>query len=368
MIVKSLNLLNFRNYANQLIEFSDNYNIIYGENGQGKTNIVESLFFCSSARSHRTSKDIEMIKDGSEFSRIQLLIDKENNNQNIDIILTTNQRKKIKINDIPQKKVGSLMGCLNTILFSPEDLMIIKDGPSGRRKFIDISISQLKPSYFSDLINYARVVQQKNMLLKNIENFKNKSDMIQVWNENMSLYGSKIIKNRSDYVKNLLSYAQENHFKLTGKLEKLNIIYNPSIVCDANSNISEIKEIFLRVLNDIRDNEIRRGVCLVGPQRDDYSFYLNDYNIRIYGSQGQQRTAILSAKLAEIDIVKNDIGENPVLLLDDVMSELDSGRRNYLLQSLTNVQTIITCTDKTIYEGNLTGDSKFFHIKNGKVV
>ena len=397
MVIKKLELNSFRNYECLEIEFSQSYNVIYGQNGQGKTNIVEALFFCSAARSHRTNKDVELIKEGMPLAKMQLHMEREGLEKEIQIVLSRNERKKIKINEIPQKKIGNLIGCLNVVLFSPEDLMIIKEGPSLRRKFIDISISQLRPRYFKLLVDYLHVLHQKSALLKENNDPKKTMELLDVWNTSLAAYGAKIMKERETYIQKLSLYAKENHLELTGGKEQLEVRYISSINKYAKSTMTksytrttsheednidkhenmneeknmeehELTEMFYEKLKDNMQSEMRRGACLVGVQRDDYVLCLDGRDSKVYGSQGQQRTAILSAKLAEINVVNEEIGDNPILLLDDVMSELDSDRRSFLLKRLRDIQTVITCTDKQIYEGKLSGDETYIAIRGGKKV
>ncbi len=386
MIVKDLTLLNFRNYKELEIEFSDGVNVIYGQNGQGKTNIVEAVFFCSSARSHRTNSDSDMIMYGENECKMKLDFRKEDREEEIEIILRRNSRKNIKINGVHQTRVSNLVGQLNTILFAPEDLMIIKEGPAQRRKYIDISISQLKPVYFSRIAEYAKVVQQKNALLKNVKQVADMGsflDMMEVFNQRIAFLGAYIIKDRIEYIGSLSKYADEVHKKLTNSSEKLEIKYIVSLSVEGinfdivagkegeeihDANVGEIEAALKRKLDASVRVEAKRGVSIIGPHRDDFVVLLGGKEIKTYGSQGQQRTAMIAAKLAEIDIVTEITEEKPVLILDDVMSELDENRRGFLLNALYNVQTIITCTDKSIYERHLGENVKCFNIDDAKII
>lgn len=367
MHIIGLKLINFRNYGSLNINFSGGFNIIYGDNAQGKTNIVEAIFMCSSGRSHRTSKDMDMIRIGEKSYYIKLASQKDIGDTIIEIVYEKEGKKRVRINEIPARKIGDLMGNLNTVIFSPEDLMIIKEGPSERRRFIDITLSQLKPSYFFDLQQYMKVLEQRNTLLKEIQLNKALIDTLDIWNKNLADIGSRIIRARNEFIKKLSSVAEKNHKKLTNERENLSIRYNPSIHSNDMDDINETSRSFLKTLENTKKLELIKNVTMCGPQRDDYEIILDGISLKLYGSQGQQRTAILSMKLAEIDIMKEDTGEYPVLLLDDVMSELDQNRQKYLFENLKDIQTFITCTDKSFFQERITGNASFFKIDDGKV-
>jgi DNA replication and repair protein RecF len=367
LFVENIRLINFRNYKKIDIAFKKGINVIYGDNAQGKTNILESIFLCAAGRSHRTSKDAELIELGENAFYIKLDFVKENNKASIEIGCERDSKKKIKVNEIPVKKIGDLIGNLNAVIFSPEDLLIIKEGPSERRRFIDITISQLKPSYFYDLQQYLKVLQQRNHLLKEIEKKKSLIDTLEIWNNNLVSIGARIIKVRNEFIFRLAEIAEKKHRELSGQKEKLIIKYSPTFDVNDFSNVKEIEEMFYKVLKQSERKEIIRGTTLFGPQRDDYDLFLNDINIKLYGSQGQQRTAILSVKLSEIDIMKQETGEMPILLLDDVMSELDSKRQEVLLTGLKEIQTFISCTDKNIFNFNNNINADFYFVKNGNI-
>ncbi len=368
MFIKKLRLENFRNYKTLDLSFSKDFNIIYGDNGQGKTNIIESIFMCASGRSHRTSKDFELILIPEKFSSIGIELFKGNDNRLIEIFLKKDEKKKILINEIPVKRVGDLMGNLNAVIFSPEDLMIIKEGPSLRRRFIDITISQLRPSYFFDLQQYLKILSQRNALLKQAQQNQSALKTIDVWNYNLAATGARIIKNRLLFTEKLSRISEHKHSMITEGKEKLKITYSPSIKIDAYSDVKQIENVFLKTLEESQEREIFKASTLHGPQRDDMELFLNGMNLRFYGSQGQQRTSVLSMKMSEIEIMKEETGEYPVLLLDDVMSELDLGRQQFLYKSLEDVQTFITCTDKSFFIENDVKDASFFWISKGMVL
>jgi len=368
LYVKHLKLSNFRNYDNVELEFSDNFNIIYGENAQGKTNILESIFICASGRSHRTNRDLDLVKIGKQGYTVNLLVNKKDEETSIQISFRKDEKKSLKINDIPAKKIGNLMGHLNVVMFSPEDLLIIKEGPTERRRFLDIAISQLKPSYFYDLQQYAKIVSQRNTLLKEIQNRKSLLDTLEIWNNNIVKTGSRIIRTRKEFVKKLSKIAGEVHRKITNGAENLSLKYACSFNIENCESIGEIEKAFEKALEEAYTKELTRCTTLVGPQRDDCEILLNGMSIKLYGSQGQQRSAVLSMKLSEIEIMKEDTGEYPVLLLDDVMSEMDVNRQEYLFESIKGNQTFITCTEKDFFEERVPLEkSKFFRVYNGKI-
>lgn len=367
MHINGLKLRDFRNYDRLSLNFEKEYNIIYGNNAQGKTNIIEAIFLCASGRSHRTSKDTELLKTDGTGYYVGLSLEKEEGSFSIEIKYNRDERKRISVNEIPLKKTGDLMGTLNAVIFSPEDLFIIKEGPSERRRFLDITISQLKPAYFFDLQQYAKILFQRNSLLKELPGRRDLQETLDVWNHHLIKTGAKIIKARREFIGKLNKKAAVRHLKLTNGAEQLVIEYVPSFGLEADDDISVIEKKFENELKSVSAREIMKGTTLRGPQRDDYDIILNEMSTKIYGSQGQQRTSVLSMKLAEIDIMREETGEYPVLLLDDVLSELDGSRQEYLFESIENIQTFITCTDKGFFGRNGV-NALFINISGGKVV
>ena len=367
MYIKSLILRNFRNYDRLNISFAEAFNIIYGNNAQGKTNIIEAIFLCASGRSHRTSKDQELLKYGTEGFDVKLLLEKEGIEEEIEIFYNADDKKKIKINEIPVKKMGDLMGHLNAVIFSPEDLLLIKQGPAERRRFADITLSQLRPSYFYDLQKYAKILYQRNTLLKNILMKRELEDTLDVWDMHLVKTGTRIIKGRRNFIIKLDALAKKWHHKLTNNEENLNLKYSPSFEFRDNADDLEMEELFRRMLERNRGKEIQKGSTSIGPHRDDIDILLNGESTKIYGSQGQQRTSVLSMKLAEIDLMKEESGDYPVLLLDDVLSELDEMRREHLIESIKGVQTFITCTEKSFFQKS-KDNAVFIHVKSGNIV
>ena len=357
MIIKSIELKNFRNYEQLQIDFDQATNILFGDNAQGKTNILESAYVSATTKSHKGSRDKEMIRFGEEESHIRTVVCKRDQDFQIDIHLKKNRAKGIAINQVPIKKASDLFGILNIVFFSPEDLNIIKDGPTERRRFLDLELCQLDKIYLSDLTAYNKVLKQRNTLLKDMIFRPDLKDTLPIWDEQLVEYGKRIIRRRQAFIGELFEIVQEIHGKLSGNKELLTIKYEPNV----ESMFFE-DELF-------RASERDRKLCQtsVGPHRDDISFLIGDIDIRKFGSQGQQRTAALSLKLSEIEMVKTSIGDTPVLLLDDVLSELDSNRQNYLLNSIHDIQTIITCTGLDEFVKNKFHIHRIFQVTDGHV-
>ena len=357
MIVKKLELENFRNYKSLELELDPKKNILYGNNAQGKTNILEAIYICSTTKSHRSNKDVELIKFDEKEAHIKIFLDKKGKEYRIDVHLRKNKTKGIAVNGIPIKRASELFGIFNVIFFAPEDLNIIKNGPSERRRFMDLELCQLDKIYVSNLINYNKVLNQRNRLLKDISFNPKLEETLDVWDEQLVLYGKEIIKKREDFIKQISKIIKPIHEDLTNKEENIKIDYHKN---------TEIKN-FEKNLKKNRSNDLKYKSTSVGPHRDDILFFNKDINIRTYGSQGQKRTIALSLKLAEIELVKKVINDTPVLLLDDVLSELDSDRQNHLLERLNDIQTIVTCTGLDEFVENSFNIDKIFKVENAKV-
>lgn len=359
MVVKSVDLCNYRNIEILNMSFDDHVNIIYGDNAQGKTNILESLYVCATSRSHRGSKDKEIIRFDNDEAHIKVTVLKNNNNYRIDIHLKKNKSKGIAVNGIPIHKAVELFGIINIVFFSPEDLEIIKDGPSERRRFMDMELSQLDKIYLNNLINYNKVVVQRNRLLKDISFNPSKENMdnLDIWDIQLCNFGVGIIEQRTKFIEQLNIIIKDIHRKLTGNTEELHIIYEPCVT---------VNEMQIKV-EESRERDIKFKCTNIGPHKDDLTFLVNGKDVRKYGSQGQQRTVALSLKLAEIELVKQIIHDTPILLLDDVLSELDSNRQNFLLDSIGDIQTIVTCTGLEEFISNRVSVNKVFKVVNGKV-
>lgn len=357
MKINSLKLKNFRNYDFLDLEFDQATNIFYGDNAQGKTNILESLYLVGTTKSHRGTKDRDMIEFGQDEAHIETVVEKKGINYQIDMHLKKNSPKGIAINKMPIRKASELFGIVNIVFFSPEDLNIIKNGPAERRRFIDLELSQLDKVYLSNLANYNRIVNQRNHLLKEIGFQSGVMETLEIWEMQLVDYGNKIIERRQKFVEEMNEIISNIHKKLTGDREHLQLIYEPS-----NGNISLEK-----ALEKNRERDMRIKSTSVGPHRDDICFMVGDLDIRKFGSQGQQRTAALSLKLSEIELVKRAINDTPILLLDDVLSELDKHRQNYLLDSINDIQTLITCTGVDDFVNHRFSINKVFHVQNGQV-
>ena len=334
MYIKSIDLENYRNYDHIHIDLEKGVNIFYGENAVGKTNILESIYICGTTKSHRGSKDKDIIKFNNNESHIRLLFDKNEIDYQIDMHLRNNSSKGIAVNGVKLKKAAELLGIMNVILFSPEDLSIIKNGPSDRRKFVDTELCQLDKVYLYNLTNYNKIINQRNNLLKDIGFHPELKDTLDIWDSQLISLGNKIIDRRNIFIDELNNIINKIHRNLTGNKEDLLIKYVPNV------NI----ENFESKLQLNREKDIKYKLTSVGPHRYDFDFYINDNDAKKFGSQGQQRTVALSLKLSEIQLIKNITGNTPILLLDDVLSELDSNRQNYLINSIGDIQTIITCT------------------------
>lgn len=358
MKITSLELKNYRNYNSQKINFNNGINVLVGKNAQGKTNLLESIFLCSIGKSPRTNKDKDLILWGNSLSKISLTVNKKNGNKKIDIYLSTSQNKAISINGVPIKRMGELMGEFNSIYFSPDELKLVKDSPDERRRFMDIDLSQFNKNYFYTLNKYNKILSQRNKLLKTAFHKNDVLDTIGIWNEQLSTCASYIILQRVELINKLKVYAHDTLKFLTNDKEELVLEYSGFV---ANTT-EELKEILIKEYEKSLEKDVHLGYTTVGPHRDDFKIIVNNIDIRHFGSQGQQRTCALALKLAELEVFKENLGEYPVLLLDDVLSELDIERQTKLLEKVKDVQTIITGTD---FKFNIP--HKLFVVDNGSV-
>lgn len=357
MIAEKIKLENFRNYEREQILFSPDVNIIYGDNGMGKTNLIEALYFFSYARSFR-AKTKEFLRHGTERAMIELDFISKGREQNADIIFTKDNKKKIRVNEINISKNSELLGNFICVLFTPDELSLVKDGPDKRRRFLDTSIVSLRPSYFSALAAYTSCLKQKNALLKS-----GRISLLDIWDEKLSEYGAVIAQMRQSYIRNLAEKANEAQKDISGGKEDLEVVYSHSYKIGETKR--ETKDYILEKLLEARKREIEYGMCLAGPHRDDLLFKINSYSSKSYASQGQQRSIVLSMKIAQMEIIKEQEDEYPQLLLDDVMSELDLSRRDYLTEKIKGKQVIISCTD--LSNISLRKDANLIWIKDGKV-
>jgi DNA replication and repair protein RecF len=357
MYISSLKLDHFRNYDSLDLEFSPGTNLFYGDNAQGKTNILEAVYFCGTARSHRTSRDSEMIRFDANEAHLRMVMKKRSADYRIDMHLKAGKAKGIAINGSAIRKAQELVGLGHFIFFSPEDLGMIKNGPQQRRHFLDMELCQLDRIYVSSLAGYTKVLQQRNRLLKDLSFRPQDIETLDVWDEQLVRYGSVLIGAREAFVKRLGEIIRPIHLKLSGGREELDVGYEKNV--DRGS--------FADAVRKGRDKDLLLKSTGTGPHRDDMSFQVNGIDIRKYGSQGQQRSAALSLKLAEIELVQESTGDVPVLLLDDVLSELDTGRQHYLLDSIGHIQTFITCTGLEEYENSPVRIDRILHVSQGHV-
>lgn len=374
MFISHILLENYRNYASLDIDLSNDVNIFYGNNGQGKTNLLEAVFFTVIGKSFRGTKDSDIIMAGKNEFLIDISVN-DDITENIFIKYNKNKEKYIKVNSLYLRKIGQLMGSILAVVFSPEDMNLISEGPSVRRKFLDIAISQVKPTYYFDLLKYNKVLIQKNNLLKSVKYGKTKmyDGIFSVWNEQLASVGAKIISERCRIIEELSKVAIEKNMKIAKnsaeKEELLKISYNSDISREIilENDIEVIKREFFNLLEGKMQKEIEREMTLTGPHRDDLEFKLDDRDMKKFSSQGQKRTAILSLKLAELELLKKATGRKPIFLLDDVFSELDEKRQESFLNEIYDVQTFISCVDINSLKYNKK-NARIFEIKNGSVV
>ncbi len=355
MIINKIYLENFRNYETQEIVLDKNINVFYGNNAQGKTNILEALYICAFGRSFRTYKDAELIKFEKENAKVKVDFEKNEREKNIEILISKKEKKTIKLNGIKVNKNSELLGNMNIVLFSPDDIIILKESPASRRKFLDILISQLRPNYVHLLSEYNKVLEQRNAMLKS-----KRIETIDVWNEQLANFAEKIFKYRDEYISKIQKGIEKITPQLTNEKENLTIKYKTRFTN---------KDKFLKDLNDNINNDLFRGYTGIGTHRDDFELFVNNMELNLYGSQGQHRTAILALKFAEMEIIKDEVFENPILLLDDITSELDLERLNLIFNKIKDYQVLITCTDANIIRNFdcLTNDIKLYKICNGRL-
>ncbi len=353
MWIKKVIINNFRNYNNEEIELNENMNIFFGENAQGKTNIIESIFLSSMGKSFRAKKDKEMIKLDENKASIEVYYQKLDRDGKIKIELEN--KKNVFLNGIKLKKLSELLGNINIVIFTPDDINILKGGPQNRRRFLDIMISQLKPNYMYNLNLYLKTLEQRNNYLRQIREEKKDENLLDIWDEKLSEYAINIYNYRNEFINKIKEKIEKIHEEITNKKEIINIDY-----------ITECKnkEEYINLLKGRRKLDIIKGFTTKGIHRDDFILYINNKEVNVYGSQGQHRTAILSLKLCELNIIYEETGENPILLLDDFMSELDENRRKNFLENVKDTQIIITCTEKFDIENK---NVLIYNVKNGKV-
>lgn len=353
MFIKTIKLKNFRNYNYQIIELNKGVNIFIGDNAQGKTNILESVFLCSMGKSFRAKKDRELVSLGKEEALIEIEYEKSDRNGRIAFCIS--DKKDIFLNDIKIKKLSELLGNINIVMFSPDDIEILKEGPIKRRRFLNMMISQLRPNYTYVYNLYNKVLEQRNNYLRQIRLEGKDENFLDIWDEKLAEYGEIIYKYRNEFIIKIKEKIGDIHRKITEDDEKIDIEYISDFY---------IKEKYLKKLKENRKKDIQKGYTTTGIHRDDFEIYINDKKVNIYGSQGQHRTAMLSLKLAELYVIYDDIGEYPILLLDDFMSELDEKRRRNFVKNITEAQVLITGTHEIVLENLIYN---VYNVRRGEV-
>lgn len=403
MIIKQIELNQFRNYENQTMEIAPGINVFYGDNAQGKTNILEAVYLCACARSHRTSRDSELIRRDADQYRVWIRFVNQNGSEEeieinyFDVVNGDPQRSKamriVRHNGIKLDKISDLMGIFHAVIFAPEDLMLVKEGPSTRRRYLDLLISQVRPSYFLSLQQYSRYLMQRNKLLKDLRDRRRNREMggqnsldeserlqLDVWNQALAEQAAKVIEQRLIYAGRISEKACEAQNKISSGKEKLYVKYKTISGIKPDMSKEQIFNVYYNKLKNMINEDLEKGITGTGPHRDDLELSLDGDGLKPFASQGQQRSAVLALKLAELSILCQDTGEAPVLLLDDVMSELDENRRNSLLENINDAQVFVTCTDaqqvvreirrKQLFaevpEPNLTNFT-FFQVDHGNV-
>ncbi|MDD4211159.1 MAG: DNA replication/repair protein RecF [Clostridia bacterium] len=341
MRIKKIKLINFRNYKNQTIDLNDGLNVLVGENAQGKTNLIEAIYFSCIGKSPRTKKENELINWQAENAKIEIELEKKEGSKLIEVFLNKKGKKNIKINGINILRIGELIGTLNCVFFAPDELKLVKDSPQDRRRFMDIDLSQLSKNYFYLINTYNKILAERNKLLKDTKSFDTLKQTIYIWDKQLADVGSKIIIRRIRFLNALKVYANKTHQELTSNKENLELFYEGIV----EKTTEEIKQKLLKEYEINLEKDFRLGFTNIGPHRDDISILTNGIDVKSFGSQGQQRTVALSLKLAELEIFASERGEYPILLLDDVLSELDDERKNKLLNKTKTVQTLITTTN-----------------------
>ena len=369
MYIKKLKLVHYRNYDQLDLTFTDGINLIIGENAQGKTNMMEAIYLLAFTRSYRTSKDKEIIQWDQNYAKIEGTIIKRNQQFPLEIQLSA-KGKKAKLNHLEQRRLSDYIGALNVVMFAPEDLNLVKGSPQVRRRFIDMEIGQIQPIYIYHLGQYQKILKQRNHLLKSLQ--RKQTDnlvMLDVLTEQLIEHACLVIDRRFLFLELLRRWAIPIHKRISQGREQLEINYQATIDVLETDNKEKISNIYWEKFKKNRDKEIERGTTLYGPHRDDLIFYVNERNVQNFGSQGQQRTTALSLKLAEIELIKQEVGEYPVLLLDDVLSELDQYRQSHLLDTIQGkVQTFVSTTSVSDIKHETIEKADLFHVENGKIV
>lgn len=364
MIITKLQFEGFRNLDDGYIEPSSGVNVIFGTNAQGKTNLLEGIWLLSGNKSFRGSRDSELIKFGREFARLKISFYSEDRDQTAEILFLKG-KKEIKINEVKQSSPSALIGKLGAVVFSPEHLSLVKSGPAERRKFIDNAICQIKQNYGEALSSYNKTLAQRNALLKDIPYHSELMDTLDIWDMRLANLGALIVRMRIQYVDRLCECAGKYHAGISENMEELDIVYNCGIDKKNSVTSSQIKEIIFEKLTENRNDDIREGYTNFGPHRDDIDILINSSRVKSFGSQGQQRSCVLSMKIAEAELIRIATGQEPVVLLDDVLSELDSKRQEFLLNKISGRQVFISCCEAASVDRLKNG--KLFEVKKGIV-
>jgi len=362
MYIKHIELNDFRNYENLQLDFHENVNLILGDNAQGKTNLLEAIYITSIGRSFRTNKDSELIKFDANMAKIYVEAEKEIAETCVNVIIKKDSKKSIKKDGVHLKKSSQLLENILIVIFSPEDMKIVKDEPEKRRRFIDRELCQIQPLYYDSLSNYKKILLQRNFYLK-----EDKIDpgMLDLWDVQLAKYGGRIIRLRDQFIKKISDFSGAIHNSITGGRESLFLEYNPNI--SLTENESDLEGFFYDEIKKAFKNDCRQRTTTRGPHKDDISFYVGGVNMRSFGSQGQQRTCALSLKLAELNLIKEETNEDAILLLDDVMRELDLHRQEYLIKTLKENQLFITTTDIDDKLRASFPQAKQIYVEKGKI-
>ncbi|WP_096272249.1 DNA replication/repair protein RecF [Paucisalibacillus globulus] len=368
MHIKELNLTNYRNYKNLRIEFDDKVNVIIGENAQGKTNLMEAIYLLAFTKSHRTSKEKELIRWDEDYAKIEGRVEKRIHSIPLEIVIS-GKGKKAKLNHLEQRRLSDYIGNLNVVMFAPEDLTLVKGPPNIRRRFIDMELGQIQPRYIYHLGQFQKVLKQRNHLLKQMQRDRSINRMmLQVLTDQLIEHASTILERRFAFLELLRKWAKPIHHGISHEVEELEIEYQSTIEVLEGASKEKIESSFQEKFHQSIEKEIERGTTLYGPHRDDILFYVNGKNVQTYGSQGQQRTTALSIKLAEIDLIYSEVGEYPILLLDDVLSELDDYRQSHLLNTIQGkVQTFVSTTSVDGIHHATLEKAEMFRVQNGMV-
>lgn len=374
MLIKSLSLKNYRNYKDQSLDFHSKKILFIGKNAQGKTNLLESVHYLSCLSSPRAKTDSELILWGEEAAMLTAIVEKAGFDAELTVKINPPKRKELKVNQVKKSKSSEFCSNLSVVSFSVNDLLLLRGVPEDRRNWLDMAISQIYPAYLDRISQYNKIRTQKNNYLKDIKgNINANTELLEVWNTQLCIAGSNIIYLRIKFLRELQKIAVEKHFQIATE-EYFSMVYNSTVLEDVtlekepDISIEKIAETFEKKLEERKLEEIIRAQSLVGPHRDDVSFFINNIEAKKFASQGQQRTIVLSLKLAELELIKEKIGDNPVLLLDDVLAELDNNRQNYLLNAIgTETQTIITSVDTVLFGEKYLKDVEVFNVENGKV-